>query len=75
MMRKIIRIEENSQPAVRISKHMTIDELENLIEGQLLLDEQGSSAILLNIEIKQYRKEKHVYIKLSSNPKTILVIK
>jgi len=74
-MRKIIRIEENSQPAVRISKHMTIDELENLIEGQLLLDEQGSSAILLNIEIKQYRKEKHVYIKLSSNPKTILVIK
>jgi hypothetical protein len=74
MSRKIIETKEN-QPIVQISRCMTIDELEQLIEGQLVYDEQGMSAILLDIVIKAYRTEKHVYIKLSSNPKTILIIK
>ncbi len=73
--RKIIKIEENNQPVTQIRRDMSIYELEDLIEGQLILDEQGMSAILLDIEVKHYRTEKHVYIKLSSNPKTILIIK
>ncbi|MNK46933.1 hypothetical protein D3C87_657280 [compost metagenome] len=74
MSRKIIKTEEK-QTVVQISRYMTIDELEELIEGQLVYDEKGMSAILLDIEIKAYRTERHVYIKLSSNPKTILIIK
>ncbi|RQO66603.1 hypothetical protein DBR40_22245 [Pedobacter sp. KBW01] len=74
MSRKIIETKEK-QSVVRISRYITIDELEDLIEGQLVYDEKGMSAILLDIEIKAYKTEKHVYIKLSSNPKTILIIK
>jgi len=74
MSRKIIKTEEK-QTVVQISRYMTIDEFEELIEGQLVYDEKGMSAILLDIEIKAYRTERHVYIKLSSNPKTILIIK
>lgn len=73
--RKIIKIEDNNQFIVQIRRDMRIHEFENLIEGQLILDEHGMSAILLDIEIKHYRTEKHVYMKLSSNPKTILIIK
>ncbi|QIL40475.1 hypothetical protein G7074_15120 [Pedobacter sp. HDW13] len=74
MSRKIIETKEK-QSVVRINRYITIDELEDLIEGQLVYDEKGMSAILLDIEIKAYKTEKHVYIKLSSNPKTILIIK
>lgn len=73
--RRIIKNEEDNQPVVQINRYMSLYEFENLIEGQLVFDERGMSAILLDIEIKPYRMETHVYIKLSSNPKTILIIK
>ncbi len=67
---------ESTMPAgISISRNLSIDQLEALREGQLVTDEKGMSAILLNVEIKSRPNEKHVYLKLSSCPKTILIIK
>lgn len=60
---------------IMINNHTSIDELESLREGQWVLDEHGKSSLLLEIEIKKYKIEKHIYIKLSSIPKTILIIR
>jgi len=70
-----VTIEESCKPVVQISRKLSVYEFEELEKGQLVLDEEGMSAILLHIEIKRYRIENHVYLKLSSNPKTILIIK
>jgi hypothetical protein len=42
---------------IRISRHLTLVELEHLSRGQRVRDEEGRSAILLNIEIKAHGRE------------------
>ncbi len=58
-----------------INRNTPLIELMGLLEGQLIEDEQGRVGTLLNIEIKSYRIETHIYLKLSSDPKMILIIK
>jgi len=60
---------------VMIDRNTSIEDLESLREGQWVLDEYGEAALLLEIEIKTYKIEKHIYVKLSSMPKTILIIR
>lgn len=69
-------ITESSLAAgTQINRDLSIDEFESLAEGQLVTDEKGMSAIVLNVEIVSHLTEKHIYLKLSSCPKTILIIK
>ena len=60
---------------IRIDRKMSVADLGSLSKGQLVEDERGKSAIILSIEIISYRIEKHFYLKLSSSPKMILIIK
>lgn len=70
------KIEESVMSSgIRITRDLSINEFESLTEGQLVLDESGMSAIVLNVEIVSHLTEKHIYLKLSSCPKTILIIK
>jgi len=74
------KVVENTMPqnglsGKRIDRNTPLIELMGLFEGQLIEDEQGRVGTLLNIEIKSYRIETHIYLKLSSDPKMILIIK
>lgn len=70
------KIEESvMHSGIRINRNLSIDAFESLAEGQLVFDEIGMSAIVLNVEIVSRLTEKHIYLKLSSCPKTILIIK
>lgn len=60
---------------IQINRNLSADELESLAEGQLVTDEKGMSAIVLNVDIISHLTEKHIYLKLSSCAKTILIIK
>jgi len=62
-------------PAIQIDKNTSLDKLISLREGQSVEDENGRVGILLSLEIKAYRTETHIYLKLSSSPKMILIIK
>lgn len=65
----------NGLSGTRVNRDTPLIELMSLVEGQLIEDEQGRVGTLLNIEIKSYRVETHIYLKLSSDPKMILIIK
>lgn len=65
----------NGLCGTRVTRDTPLIELMSLVEGQLIEDEKGQVGTLLNIEIKSYRVETHIYLKLSLYPKMILIIK